>query len=382
MASTATKKEKKSVFASKLKSMRKNWTSAREEAKSSGFDNLPEGPYVGWLVDAELCESQNGRLQIKWVFKVARGDEAGRTQTSYDGLENADSLVWLGRKLARFDIDIESMELDELESILKELVEREALVRFRVKEKGEFTNVYVDRVVDPDDYDDLLGFDEKPKKSKSKSKSKSKDDDDDSDSDDSDSDDSDDADDDDSDDDDSDDDDSGDDDADDDDADDDADDDDDSEGEFSYEDIMAMSAADIKKLIKDNKLKTNPKIPLPTLRKKLVEELGLEPSDDDDDDDDSEGKNARSSKSGKKSSKKSDDEDDDDSDDDDSDDSDDDDDKEPTKGCKVLFLLKGKTTEGKVLALLNGGKKLKVKTKKGVVTTVNASEVEVDDTPF
>ena len=132
----------------KLKRAQDNWQGAREKAKeSSGFTEVPDGRYLAHLTNAQIGESRSsGRLQIQWTWTISDGEFEKDTKLDFDGLETEDNLVFLGRKLARFGYELPE-DITEISDILDELIEKQPLARIRLKTKGEFQNVYVDKLM-------------------------------------------------------------------------------------------------------------------------------------------------------------------------------------------------------------------------------------------
>jgi hypothetical protein len=147
----------------KLKVAQNNWQSARERAKeSTGFTEVPDGRYLAHLTNAVIGESRSsGRLQIQWTWTVSDGEFEGDTKLDFDGLETEDNLVFLGRKLSRFGYELPE-DITAIADILEELIEKRPLARIRLKTKGEFQNVYVDKLMKSADAeeDDKVPFDD------------------------------------------------------------------------------------------------------------------------------------------------------------------------------------------------------------------------------
>lgn len=137
-----------SALKNKLKRAQDNWQGAREKAKeSSGFTEVPDGRYLAHLTNAQIGESRSsGRLQIQWTWTISDGEFEKDTKLDFDGLETEDNLVFLGRKLARFGYELPE-DITEISDILDELIEKQPLARIRLKTKGEFQNVYVDKLM-------------------------------------------------------------------------------------------------------------------------------------------------------------------------------------------------------------------------------------------
>jgi hypothetical protein len=147
----------------KLKKAQNNWEGARTRAnESTGFTEVPDGRYLAHLTGAQIGESKSsGRLQIQWTWTIADGEFEGDTKLDFDGLETEDNLVFLGRKLARFSYELPE-DITAISDILDELIEKRPLARIRLKTRGEFQNVYVDKLMrsvdgdeDTDDSNDV-----------------------------------------------------------------------------------------------------------------------------------------------------------------------------------------------------------------------------------
>ena len=152
----------------KLKKAQGDWKNARSKANETvGFAEVPDGRYLAHLTGATIGESKSsGRLQIQWTWTIVDGEHEGDTKLDFDGLETEDNLVFLGRKLARFSYELPE-DITEIADILDELIEKRPLSRIRLKTRGEFQNVYVDKIMqasssdeDDDASDDDTGSDE------------------------------------------------------------------------------------------------------------------------------------------------------------------------------------------------------------------------------
>ena len=148
----------------KLQKAQNNWQGARERAKeTSGFTEVPDGRYLAHLTNAQIGESRSsGRLQIQWTWTISDGEFEKDTKLDFDGLETEDNLVFLGRKLARFGYELPE-DITAINDILEELIDKQPLARIRLKTKGEFQNVYVDKLMrsvsdDGDDESEVVPF--------------------------------------------------------------------------------------------------------------------------------------------------------------------------------------------------------------------------------
>lgn len=142
----------------KIDAAKKLWKGARDTAAAGGdFTELPDGRYLARLTKAEVTESKSsGRLQVAWTYKIAEGEYEGDTKMDFDGIETADNLTFLARKLRRFGFTSLPDDLEEVIQLLEELGKRKPLCKISLKTRGEFQNVYVDKAIDADDEDEAL----------------------------------------------------------------------------------------------------------------------------------------------------------------------------------------------------------------------------------
>jgi hypothetical protein len=85
----------------------------------------------------------------------------GETIHRRDGIMDEQQLSYLVADLKRLGVDADQLEInstEDLESVLSELVEAKPCAKIRVKEAGEYTNVYINKLVevDPDELAGLL----------------------------------------------------------------------------------------------------------------------------------------------------------------------------------------------------------------------------------
>lgn len=161
MAKTAKTSPLSAAFKKRLKAANKDWKSAREKAAEGGVGvtEFEDGRYLARLVKAEIAESAGGRLQCVFHFKFEKGegtkaeDYGGRVKFDYQGLESEQNLEFLGRRLAQLGYDLPE-DLTEIQDILADLMKERPLCKIRLKTKGEFQNVYLDRVVSDEDEED------------------------------------------------------------------------------------------------------------------------------------------------------------------------------------------------------------------------------------
>jgi hypothetical protein len=133
-----------SKFAKRLATMQKKYEAAQAPA---GFGECPleVGRYRA-KISAELKDIA-GKMAIEWSFTVVEGDFEGETATQLDGLENENSFGYLKKRLKQFGYDPDDVQLAEsLESILDQINESELVGVIQVKQNGDYTNVYLNKV--------------------------------------------------------------------------------------------------------------------------------------------------------------------------------------------------------------------------------------------
>ena len=177
---------------------KKHLAKAKEKAGSGGFDEFDDGKYVMRCEGGELGQSASSdRFQATMFWKFTDGDYKGKPYRSYQGLDTEDGWTYFLRDLGRLGYDTTELEdFSEVLPILKELKKEKPTCRVTLKSSGEFQNLRIQRLIDPDevdDEDDDEEDDDEKKSSKKKKTAKKKkpadDDDDDDESDDDDSDD-------------------------------------------------------------------------------------------------------------------------------------------------------------------------------------------------
>ncbi len=139
----------------KLKGMGGAWDQAKADPKAAGFATVPDGTYIVALTAAEVNESQNGRLQIKWEYAIVDGEHAGMSINRYDGLDRPENLPYVIRELARYGVDFAAMKPEDLPSVLESLVMLRPQLQVRCKTNGDFQNVYTNKVLTMSEAEDV-----------------------------------------------------------------------------------------------------------------------------------------------------------------------------------------------------------------------------------
>lgn len=136
----------------------KNWDDTVETAKSSGFEDPPDGQYIVKMSGAEVAMSKQDKAMVKWSFTILEGDLAGKTKYDFMSLEGKLELQPLAWRLQSLGIRLEDVDVANLQDELNELVEQAPAMRITLQTKGEFQNLKITRLLPnyeiPDDDDE------------------------------------------------------------------------------------------------------------------------------------------------------------------------------------------------------------------------------------
>ena len=116
-----------------------------QQAKSKGFEDLPDGRYVGQVEDMKLVQSGKGRLQIKTTLRVSEGEYENRYQWHYQGLEPDDMLSRKGKMSRWGGGDLESLSL--LPSVFDDMIGKH--IEFNLKAgRDNQQRIYLGKIVE------------------------------------------------------------------------------------------------------------------------------------------------------------------------------------------------------------------------------------------
>lgn len=125
------------------------WGKTIEKAKSSSFENPPDGSYIVQISAAELGESKAGKTQIKWSYTVLEGELAGQTNNEYMGLEGPLALDPLAWRFQALGIKLEDLDLRKLEEYLDDIISQNIVMKITLKTKpnSDFQNLRVQKIL-------------------------------------------------------------------------------------------------------------------------------------------------------------------------------------------------------------------------------------------
>lgn len=132
----------------KLNKIKQTWKDLYETSKGeTAYPVFEDGRYVAVWKIAEVNESKaSGRLQLHLGFEVKEGEHKGEYVHTYIGLDKEVSIGIALRTLVRLGVEV-SEDITELDNILEEATKEPKLVRIRLKTKGEYQNVLVDKLL-------------------------------------------------------------------------------------------------------------------------------------------------------------------------------------------------------------------------------------------
>lgn len=139
---------KGNAMLAKLKGFEDNWNDAKENPVG-GFTTWEDGKYQVQLVEAELCESQAGRLQVKFGFQNLEVDEED-VHRMYDGLDpevSEECFAWLQNHIEKMGFEYPA-KLSQLPTTLEKMVAANIQLNIQLKTKGDFQNTYLNNLLE------------------------------------------------------------------------------------------------------------------------------------------------------------------------------------------------------------------------------------------
>lgn len=145
-------KEKFKMSPAELKKAWKAGHATKDEFSGGGFEP-DDGRYIVAVTLAEQGESKaSGRQQVVWEYMFLDADYKGKTFRSYDGMDKPERLPYIMRRIEALGYESPE-ELDGLDKVLSKITKDRPKVRIKIQMKGEFRNVYIDKLLDDEDAD-------------------------------------------------------------------------------------------------------------------------------------------------------------------------------------------------------------------------------------
>ncbi len=150
--------KKKIDFTARLKKMNRVWKQAEESSGTGINEHIEDGNHEAQLVSAELVDVSGGKVMVAWKWKFAdvdkkilKKDKLAAFITSRDGLDTAQNMSFLKRRLSTFGYKSTEMDLaNDLEDTLAELTKKKPTCKVKVKtsDDGQWQNVWPNKVTD------------------------------------------------------------------------------------------------------------------------------------------------------------------------------------------------------------------------------------------
>jgi hypothetical protein len=135
-------------FKARLKKAKGSWNKGKE--RGGGFEEMPDGLYICKLSNAEVKESESGKLGFLLTYRILEGEKEGQNITDWNGLEHEVSCSILMRKLRKLRVTVPD-DIEDIEETVDELVQEKPRVRLKLKSrkgKDGDDRTYQDTIVD------------------------------------------------------------------------------------------------------------------------------------------------------------------------------------------------------------------------------------------
>ena len=133
-------------MARELKQLQGTWR--RSKAKNR-LKPVKDGKYTAKIIDARLEKSKNtSRLQVAQVFQIVRGKFKDRMVYRYSGLEDENGISYFKSDLKKLGVKIPKKIVNISRAIEKCI---DLTCNITVKTRGEFTNIFIDDLVEEED---------------------------------------------------------------------------------------------------------------------------------------------------------------------------------------------------------------------------------------
>jgi hypothetical protein len=145
-----------SEFASKLKASKKLWKTAQQKVVDNrGKSDKPQfedGIYLAKLTGAKLVEFDSG-LKVVFDWKFEDGEYDGQIKKDYQGITSEDNLYYFGRRIEELGYEMPDSP-EDLPELLAALEKEKPLGKIRLRTKGDYQNVYLEKLLTGDEDED------------------------------------------------------------------------------------------------------------------------------------------------------------------------------------------------------------------------------------
>lgn len=125
-------------YKDRLNQLNGEWKKA--EAPKSEFSPLPDGEYVTNIDSVKVEETDDGRLFLKWCFKVLEGNYANRLIFKRNGLDDPERFGYLKGDFDKIGLTLSN--IGELEEFLPNLLDRVIQVRLKTGKQNAQGKTY------------------------------------------------------------------------------------------------------------------------------------------------------------------------------------------------------------------------------------------------
>lgn len=140
-------------FKKQLAASKGNWKAAQKKVTETrgkaGAPEFEDGIYLAKLASAELGE-WNEKLKVLFKWKFMDGEYEGQVIHDYQGINSEENLYYLGRRLEDFGYEMPD-DPTELPETLAAIVGEKKLCKIRLRTKGDWQNVYLQKVLEDAD---------------------------------------------------------------------------------------------------------------------------------------------------------------------------------------------------------------------------------------
>lgn len=145
---------------------------------------LEPGKHVAIVIKLRGVETKNGPSVVMDLKAAGESEQAGGRFSIFYGLDE-EHIGYLFGDLAKLGYEVEELDDEQLDEIAEDIAKTKPVVRVTAKKKGEYTNVYIDKVLEDVEASDVETDgeaddeededDEKPKKKGKKAKDEEED---------------------------------------------------------------------------------------------------------------------------------------------------------------------------------------------------------------
>jgi len=136
---------------SALKEMQSHWEQGRDRAAG-----VPGGIYIARITKCDFNQAKSsGNWGTTRVWTVLNGEYAGSEIRDRITFSTEQGPFFTSQFIDQFGYEVPE-QIEDLQEVFDSIVEEQAVARCEVIESGDFLNVRVQEVIDPDDLDELL----------------------------------------------------------------------------------------------------------------------------------------------------------------------------------------------------------------------------------